>query len=74
MRIIPGTYQHYKGRLYRVLFVATHTETQESFVVYKDINESKYWIRPKSMFTNFISVKNHLDNYVVKRFTLIKSE
>ena len=30
-----GIYQHYKGQLYQVFNVATHSETQEKFVVYQ---------------------------------------
>jgi len=29
-----GLYKHYKGGLYRALFLATHHETEKQFVVY----------------------------------------
>ncbi|MDT7922998.1 MAG: DUF1653 domain-containing protein [Thermus sp.] len=34
MSVRPGIYRHYKGGLYRVLFLARHSETEEAMVVY----------------------------------------
>jgi hypothetical protein len=46
-----GRYRHHKGQEYEVLGVAKHTETLESFVVYRaQYGERGLWIRPKSMF------------------------
>ncbi|MGO2562316.1 MAG: DUF1653 domain-containing protein, partial [Pseudoalteromonas nigrifaciens] len=30
-----GIYQHYKGAQYKVLYVATHSETSEQLVIYQ---------------------------------------
>lgn len=50
-----GIYRHTKtGKLYRVLGVARHSETQEELVVYEclyDNPTSKLWVRPLEMFT-----------------------
>lgn len=48
--ITPGLYRHYKGGIYRVLFVARHSETAESFIVYKAVHGKQTWARPLKMF------------------------
>lgn len=48
-----GVYQHYKGRYYLVLGVASHSETQEHFVVYVPLyvrEGPRMAIRPRAMF------------------------
>jgi hypothetical protein len=52
----PGEYRHYKGNLYVVLFVATHSETEEPLVVYyaKEKPERK-WVRPLAMFRDTVN-------------------
>ena len=57
----PGLYQHSKtGRKYRVHFVAKHSETLESFVVYEalyDNDASRHWVRPAAMFSELVEVR-----------------
>ena len=65
-----GIYQHYKGQLYQVFNVATHSETQEKFVVYQCLyGDYSRWVRPLSMFIE--TVKN-TENSEVPRFKLIQ--
>ena len=46
-----GFYKHKKGNIYKVLFVAKHTESLEDLVIYQDINdEHKIGARPIGMF------------------------
>lgn len=53
--IEPGIYEHFKGAQYEVLFVARHSETEESFVVYRQLyGERSHWIRPATMFTETV--------------------
>jgi hypothetical protein len=53
----PGRYRHYKGKLYVVLGVARHSETEEELVVYRqDYGERALWVRPKAMFEETIEV------------------
>lgn len=52
----PGVYRHYKGKLYLVLFLARHSETQEEMVVYVPLYEipgnvdCHAAVRPRAMF------------------------
>ena len=63
--ITPGTYRHYKGNLYDVLDVATHSETEEQLVVYRALyGERGLWVRPLDMFTETVEV----DGVAVPRF------
>ena len=58
-----GIYEHYKGNLYMVIAVATHTETGERLVIYKQISKrncqtsKKIWARPESMFDGTVNGK-----------------
>jgi hypothetical protein len=46
----PGIYKHFKGPLYEVFFVAEHSETKETFVVYESLEKGTMWVRPVAMF------------------------
>jgi hypothetical protein len=55
--LTPGPYRHYKGRLYDVIGVATHSETGERLVVYRpQYGERALWVRPLAMFTQIVEV------------------
>lgn len=43
------THRHYKGGLYRRLFEARHSETEELLTVYQSA-DGRYWVRPTGMF------------------------
>jgi hypothetical protein len=59
--LVPGIYRHAKsGNLYRVHFVAKHSETLEELVVYETLYDnpaSKFWVRPAAMFTELVEVR-----------------
>ena len=65
-----GIYQHYKGQLYQVLHVATHSETQEKLVVYQCLyGDYSIWARPLDMFKERITLD---DDREQERFKLIQ--
>jgi hypothetical protein len=39
-------FKHYKGGLYQVILRATHTETKEDMVVYRNLQYNTIWARP----------------------------
>jgi len=50
-QVQTGVYRHYKGRFYRVMGLARHSESGEELVVYQALyGEFGWWVRPKTMF------------------------
>ena len=53
--IKPGRYRHFKGKEYEVLFTATHSETLELMVVYRQLyGERSVWVRPAVMWNEMV--------------------
>ena len=68
VNIKPGLYRHFKGKEYRLLFVARHSETGEPMVVYQALyGERGYWVRPAAMWSETVE----RDGYIGPRFTYI---
>lgn len=69
-----GTYEHYKGSLYRVLGVGRHTEVDEYFVVYEPLVRSEdkpaIWLRPYAMFIESVEIHGR----AVPRFKKVQEE
>ena len=64
----PGIYRHFKGNIYRVLFVAKHSETMEDMVVYTPVDgDGTAWVRPAAMWDETVE----RDGKTFKRFTRI---
>lgn len=56
--IKPGIYQHYKGKFYKVIGIAHHTETLEEVVVYQALYDNHdLWVRPATMFKEMVTVE-----------------
>lgn len=48
---INGVYRHFKNKKYIVVDVATHSETKETYVVYRRLyGDGSLWIREINMF------------------------
>lgn len=66
---IDGKYRHFKGNMYQVIAIATHSETLEKMVVYKALyGEQGIWVRPLSMFEEEIE----REGKTFKRFELVE--
>jgi hypothetical protein len=53
-----GIYRHYKGNEYRVIGIATHSETDEQLVIYEALyNGGGLWARPLAMFLETVVVE-----------------
>ena len=64
----PGLYRHFKGNEYRVLYIASHSETLEPLVIYQALyGEGKIWARPLSMWNETVE----RDGKVFNRFEYI---
>ena len=63
--LIGKTYRHFKGNLYKVVDIASHSETLEKMVVYKPLKTGDTWVRPLSMWDEIVDDKG------TKRFTQI---
>ncbi len=69
MEIKPGKYRHFKGKEYRVLGIASHSETLEPMVIYQALYGNQgLWVRPAQMWTETVE----RDGYHGPRFIWIE--
>ena len=68
MEIRIGKYKHFKGNEYRVIGIASHSETMEPMVVYQALyGEQGLWVRPANMWNELVD----REDYKGPRFTYI---
>lgn len=68
-KLDPGEYEHYKGKRYRVIGTARHSETLEELVIYLALyGEYGLWARPLKMFLECVEVEGER----IPRFKYIK--
>jgi len=71
--VLGGLYRHYKNKMYRVISVARHSETQEELVYYEALYHNdlgKFWVRPLKMFLENVETAG----YRGPRFALVADE
>lgn len=71
MDVKPGKYRHFKGGLYEVIGLASHSETMEPMVVYRALyGEQGLWVRPAAMWQEMVD----RDGYHGPRFCYMEEE
>ena len=69
MELKPGLYRHFKGNLYRLLYVAKHSETLEPMAVYQALyGDHGIWVRPAAMWNERVE----RDGYCRPRFYMVE--
>lgn len=69
-----GIYRHYKGKEYKLIGLAKHTETLEDLIVYQGLYKSEefgdnpIWTRPVEMFFDKVVV----DGKEIPRFEFLE--
>lgn len=71
---VPGDfYRHFKNRMYQIVAIAYHSETEEAMVVYQaQYGEKKVWVRPLTMFMEEVDHEKYPDVTQKYRFERVE--
>lgn len=70
---VGRVYRHFKGKLYLVLDLATHSETGEQYVIYKALyGDCKTYVRPYLLFASGVDREKYPDVEQLYRFELVE--
>ena len=68
---IKGIYRHFKGKLVMIEDIAKDSETLKEMVIYRELEDSSLWVRPKDMFLSLVDKEKYPDIKQKYRFELI---
>ena len=69
--IVNRVYKHFKGDYYLVVGIATHSETDEKMVVYRQLyGNGDLYVRPYDMFISKVDKKKYPNAKQEYRFQL----
>ena len=71
MLVIGGIYRHFKGGIYIIEDVAFHHEDESLWVIYRNYDTEKLYVRPKDMFNSEVDKVKYPDAIQKERFKLI---
>ena len=52
---------HFKGNAYRIIDIATHSETNEEMIIYSRVKDNSIWTRPLDMFMSEVDHEKYPD-------------
>ncbi len=67
---VHKVYRHFKGMYIYVEGIGYHSETQEKYVIYRELRDDKIWIRPYDMFLSEVDHEKYPDIKQKHRFEL----